>query len=174
MSVRRDADASAAELADRSLVFHRRVRAPRELVFRVWTEGHHLSRWFGPDGFTTTTKAIDIRPGGVWRFTMHGPDGTVYPNRIVYLEVTPPERLVYKHDPDKDDEPINFTVTVTFEQQGPDTAMTMSMVFPTSAALREVCEKFGAEEGAVQTLGRLREYVEGRTAGGGGHEPAQP
>jgi len=141
-------------------VFHRRFRAPRDLVFRAWTESGHIARWWGPDGFTTTTREMDVRPGGVWRFTMHGPDGTDYPNRIVYLEVAPPERLVYKHDPDKDDEPVSFTVTVTFEQQGPDTALTMSMEFPTRAALLEVCEKYGAEEGAVQTLGRLTAYVE--------------
>jgi uncharacterized protein YndB with AHSA1/START domain len=155
---RRRAEALPAQ--DRSLVFHRRFRAPRELVFRAWTDSGHIARWWGPDGFTTTTREMDVRPGGVWRFTMHGPDGTDYPNRIVYLEVAPPERLVYKHDPDKDDEPVSFTVTVTFEQQGPDTALTMSMEFPSRAALLEVCEKYGAEEGAVQTLGRLTAYVE--------------
>jgi uncharacterized protein YndB with AHSA1/START domain len=159
MPVHPAADASA-ELAARSLVFHRRFRAPRERVFRAWTEGPQIVQWWGPDGFTTTTKEMDVRPGGVWRFTMHGPDGTDYPNRIVYLEVAPPGRLVYKHDPDSDDEPVHFTVTVTFEQQGPDTAMTMSMVFPTAQAMRDVCEKYGAEEGAVQTLARLAAYVE--------------
>jgi uncharacterized protein YndB with AHSA1/START domain len=159
-----DAGVSAAELAARSLVFHRRFRAPRELVFRVWTEMGHVGEWWGPDGFTTTTREMDVRPGGVWRFTMHGPDGTDYPNRIVYLEVMPSERLVYRHEPDKEDEPVNFTVTVLFEQQGPDTAMTMSMVFPSSAALHDVVAKYGADEGARQTLGRLEAYLK-RLAG---------
>jgi uncharacterized protein YndB with AHSA1/START domain len=151
-----DVGASAAELAERSLVFHRRFRAPRELVFRAWTESGQIGEWWGPDGFTTTTREMDVRPGGVWRFTMHGPDGTDYPNRIVYLEVSPPERLVYRHEPDRADEPVTFTVTVLFEQQGADTAMTMSMV--------EGVAQYGADEGARQTLGRLEAYVK-RLAG---------
>ena len=106
-------------LAERSLVFHRRFRAPRELVFRAWTEGHQIVQWWGPDGFTTTTREMDVRPGGVWRFILHGPDGTDYPNRIVYQEIAPPERLVYKHEGEDGDEPVDFTVDVTFEQQGP-------------------------------------------------------
>jgi uncharacterized protein YndB with AHSA1/START domain len=159
-----DVGVSAAELAERSLVFHRRFRAPRELVFRAWTESGQIGEWWGPDGFTTTTREMDVRPGGVWRFTMHGPDGTDYPNRIVYLEVSPPERLVYRHEPDRADEPVTFTVTVLFEQQGADTAMTMSMVFPSPVALREVVAKYGADEGARQTLGRLEAYVK-RLAG---------
>ena len=155
-------------LAERSLVFHRRFRAPRELVFRVWTEGQHIVHWWGPDGFTTTTTEMDVRPGGVWRFILHGPDGTDYPNRVVYLEIAPPERLVYRHDGDEGDEPVDFTVTVSFDQQGAETDMTMSMVFPTSAALREVVAKYGADEGAVQMMARLKAYLAALTAGGRG------
>ena len=82
MPVQHDAGVSAAELAERSLVFDRRLRAPRELVFRAWTENRHIGEWWGPDGLTTTTREMDVRPGGVWQFTMHGPDGTDYVERL--------------------------------------------------------------------------------------------
>lgn len=73
----------------------REFDAPRELVFRAWTDPKHLAQWWGPNGFSTTTSAFDLRPGGVWRFVMHGPDGRDYENRVTFDEVVPPERLVY-------------------------------------------------------------------------------
>ena len=63
--------------ADREIVISRVISAPRELVFEAFTELRHLSRWWGPDGFTTTTRAFEFRVGGEWDFVMHGPDGTV-------------------------------------------------------------------------------------------------
>lgn len=68
----------------------RTIDAPRDLVFDAWTDPAHVGQWWGPDGFTTTTHEIDIRPGGVWRFTMHGPDGVDYPNEIAFEEIVPP------------------------------------------------------------------------------------
>jgi uncharacterized protein YndB with AHSA1/START domain len=68
----------------RTIVTTRVFDAPRELVFEAWTNPKHLVQWWGPHGFTTTIRAIDARPGGVWRFVMHGPDGVDYENRIVY------------------------------------------------------------------------------------------
>src|SRR5579863_6976594 len=100
--------------ADRELVFTRHFVAPRELVFEAWTNPQHVAQWWGPVGFTTTIHEMDVRPGGEWRLTMRGPDGTDYKNRIVFLEVAKPERLVYKHEPEKDTEPVNFETTVTF------------------------------------------------------------
>src|ERR1700730_9629904 len=64
--------------ADREIVISRVINAPRELVFEAFTEVRHLSRWWGPDGFTTTTRAFEFRVGGEWEFVMHGPDGTDY------------------------------------------------------------------------------------------------
>ena len=89
--------------------------APRELVFEVFTDPKHLSRWWGPNGFRTTTKAFDFRPGGVWRFVMHGPDGRDYQNRVTYEEIVRPERIVYSHGGDADVEPVTFRTTVMFE-----------------------------------------------------------
>ena len=80
----------------RSIIGTRLFDAPRDLVFSVWTDPKHLAQWWGPYGFTTTTSSFDMRPGGVWRFVMHGPDGTDYENRITYDEIVRPERLVYR------------------------------------------------------------------------------
>jgi len=84
-------DAGSAHAAsDREIVTTRVVDAPRELVFRAWTEPEHVGQWWGPNGFTSTIQEMDVRPGGVWRLVMHGPDGTDYPNESIYLEVVRP------------------------------------------------------------------------------------
>jgi uncharacterized protein YndB with AHSA1/START domain len=96
-----DRDA-ATQTSDRDLVIERIFDAPRQMVFDAWTDPETIGQWWGPRGFTTTVHEMDVRPGGVWRFTMHGPDGTDYPNRVVYDEVVAPERLVYTHGADDD------------------------------------------------------------------------
>ena len=98
---------------------------------------------------------MDVRPGGVWRFVMHGPDGTDYQNRITYREVAKPERLVYAHGGGDDVEPVSFEVTVTFADRGGKTEVTVRMLFPTAEARNETAEKYGAVEGLTQTLERL-------------------
>ena len=145
--------------ADRELVFTRVFDAPRELVFEAWTDPRHVEQWWGPNGFTTTISEMDVRPGGVWRLVMHGPDGVDYRNRIVFLDVVKPERLVYKHDPEKGSEPVNFEVTVTFAEDDGKTRLTMRMLFPSRGARDHVVKKYGADEGAKQTLGRLAEHL---------------
>lgn len=144
---------------DREITATRIFDAPRELVFQMWTDPQHIGQWWGPRGFTTTTYNMDVRPGGVWRFVMHGPDGTDYQNKITYVEIVKPERLVYEHGGDKECEPVNFKVTVTFEEQGGKTRLTMRMLFPSAAARDFTVEKYGAVEGLTQTLGRLEEYL---------------
>jgi uncharacterized protein YndB with AHSA1/START domain len=74
----------------RSIIGSRLLDAPRELVFLAFTEPRHLAQWWGPNGFTTTTHSFDFRPGGVWRFIMHGPDERDYQNRIIYEEIVRP------------------------------------------------------------------------------------
>jgi uncharacterized protein YndB with AHSA1/START domain len=155
-----NAKASAASnTEDRELVFKRVFDAPRDLVFSVWADPMHVAQWWGPNGFTTTISEMDVRPGGVWRLVMHGPDGTDYKNKIVFLEVVKPERLVYKHEPEKDTEPVTFETTVTFADRGNKTELTMRMLFPSAAILEQVVKKYGAIEGANQTLGRLEEHL---------------
>lgn len=77
------------------LVLTRIFDAPRDLVFKVWTDPKHIPHWWGPHGFTTTVQAMDVRPGGAWRFTMRGPDGNDYPFVGEYVEVVAPERIVF-------------------------------------------------------------------------------
>ena len=145
---------------DREIVISRLFNAPRELVWAAWTDPKQLSIWMGPRGFSTTTHEIDVRPGGVWRYMMHGPDGTDYPNKIVYIEVARPERLVYDHMGDDESTADSaFHTTVTFEAQGSKTKLTMRSVFPSKEARDLVVEKYGAIEGGNQTLDRLGEHL---------------
>lgn len=147
-------------VGDRKIVSVRTFDAPRELVFKVWTDPNHIGQWWGPKGFVTTTFSMDVKPGGVWRFVMHGPDGRDYENKITYVEVVEPARLVYKHGSDKDCEPVNFTVTVTFDAVRPGkTKLTMEMTFASEAARDFVVKTYGAVEGLTQTLARLGEKL---------------
>lgn len=143
----------------RMIIATRVFNAPRELVFDAWTDQKHLAQWWGPDGFSTTTRSIDIRAGGVWRFVMHGPDGRDYENRITYVEVMKPKRLVYRHGGGEDVEPVQFEVEVTFEDLGEQTKLTMRMVFPSAEERARVIREYGADKGLAQTLARLAEYV---------------
>src|SRR5437667_12237839 len=83
--------------ADREIVISRVIDAPRELVFEAFTEVRHLSRWWGPEGFTTTTRAFEFRVGGEWDFVMHGPDGTGCQESRSWTEIAPPERIELRH-----------------------------------------------------------------------------
>src|SRR5882672_685957 len=125
---------SLVDTSDREITATRLFDAPRDLVFAMYTEQKHIEQWWGPRGFTTTTAEMKVVPSGTWRFTMHGPDGRDYKNRIVYLEVDRPNRLVYKHDPEKGTEPVNFEVTITFVEKSGKTEVNVRMVFPSAAA----------------------------------------
>lgn len=150
--------------ADREIVTTRIFDAPRELVFDAWTNPAHVGHWWGPNGFSTTTQQMDVRPGGVWKYTMHGPDGANYPNSTVYKEVVRPERLVYAQGGAREGGPaVQFTSTVTFEdisENGrPRTRLTMRAVFPSVEALAMVVREYKADEGGRQHLGRLAQYL---------------
>ena len=157
-------DASARadlDVADdgRTIITSRLFDAPRELVFAAWTDPKHLAQWWGPDGFTTTTRAIEVHPGGVWRFVMHGPDGRDYENCITWHEIVRPERLVYSHGGTVDAEPVQFRTTVTFEDVGGKTRLTMRAVFPSAKERDRVAREYGAVEGAQQHLARLAAHL---------------
>ena len=142
-----------------TIVFNRTFDAPRELVWQAWTDPKYIAHWWGPNGFTNTIHAMDVKPGGVWRFIMHGPDGTDYPNKIIYREVVKPERLVYDHSGDDNpDDPHVFQVLVTFTEDAGKTKVFMRMTFPSIKARNSVIE-FGAVEGGAQTLDRLEQYI---------------
>jgi uncharacterized protein YndB with AHSA1/START domain len=144
----------------RSIIGTRVFDAPRALVFSVWTDPKHLAQWWGPNGFTTTTRAFDFRPGGVWRFVMHGPDGRDYQNRITFDEIVPPERIVYRHSGGDDVEPVQFTQTVTFKDLGNgQTLLRWHGTFPSAEERARVIRDYGADKGLVQTMARLDDYV---------------
>jgi uncharacterized protein YndB with AHSA1/START domain len=147
------------ESDQRAIIATRIFDAPRELVFALWTDPVHLAQWWGPNGFTTTTHGFDMRPGGVWRFVMHGPDGRDYQNRITYEEIVSPERIVYRHGGDADVEPVQFKTTVSFEELGGKTRITMRMDFPSARERDRVIKEYGAADGLAQTLARLEEFV---------------
>lgn len=147
----------------RSIIGTRILNAPRDLVFAAFADPKHLVQWFGPDGFTTTTSAFDFKPGGVWRFVMHGPDGRDYQNRITYDEIVPPERIVYHHGGGDDVEPVQFNTTVTFEDLGNNqTRIVWHGTFPSAEERARVIREYGADKGLVQNLARLGAYVESR------------
>jgi uncharacterized protein YndB with AHSA1/START domain len=154
---RRDAPASTAT-ADREIVISRVISAPPELVFEAFTEVRHLSRWWGPEGFTTTTRAFEFRIGGEWEFVMHGPDGTDYQEWISWTEIVPPERIALLHGEFRDD-PDVFESVLTFAPDGAVTRIEMRTVFRTKELRDEAVEKYHAIEGGQQTLDNLAAYV---------------
>ena len=160
MPDRRAAASQAADTADREIVLSRVFDAPRELVWDAWTDPQQVVEWWGPKGFTTTIHEMDVRPGGIWRHTMHGPDGTDYANKSTFLEVVKPARIVYSHGGGKKGDPgAQFVATWTFEAQGNKTKLTLRMVFPSAAAREHVVKTYGAIEGGKQTLARLADYL---------------
>lgn len=149
--------ASDVPAAEREIVLTRTYDAPRELVWDALTQAEHLTEWWGPDGFTITIAEIDVRPGGVWRFLMHGPDGTDYPNVVEYREVVRPELLTYTHG-DGENRARDFEVTVRLTEEAGRTTVTSRMVFATAEA-RRITIDFGAVELGNQTYAKLAEYL---------------
>src|SRR5690348_8303213 len=145
-------------MADREIVISRVINASRELVFEAFTEVRHLSRWWGPDGFTTTTQSFEFRVGGEWVFVLHGPDGTDYPEWITWTEISPPERIALLHGEFRED-PNAFESVLTFEPDAAATRIEMRTVFPTKELRDEAVEKYHAIEGGQQTLGNLAAYI---------------
>ena len=144
--------------ADREIVISRDIHAPRKVVFEAFTEARHLSQWWGPEGFTTTTRSFEFREGGAWDFVMHAPDGTDYQEWITWTEVTPPERIAMLHGESRDD-PNAFESVLTFEPDGAATWIEMRTVFPTKELRDQAVEKHHAIEGGQQTLSNLAAYV---------------
>ncbi len=143
---------------DREIVISRVIDAAREVVFEAFTEVRHLSQWWGPEGFTTTTRAFEFRAGGVWDFVMHGPDGTDYQEWISWTEIDAPERIALLHGESRGD-PNAFESVLTFAPDGAATRIEMRTVFPTKALRDQAVEKYHAIEGGQQTLSNLAAYV---------------
>ncbi|MFI5097370.1 MAG: SRPBCC domain-containing protein [Candidatus Acidiferrales bacterium] len=152
--------AATANTADREIAATRIYDAPRELVWKAWTQQEHITNWWGPNGFTTTTCEMEVRPGGAWRHGMHGPDGTEYPGGGVYREVVKPEILVFTNiATDKDGNLVFDGLTsVTFVKRNGKTILTLearglAMVAYSAAYLK------GMEQGWTQSLERLAAFA---------------
>jgi len=154
------AETAAAEPEEaRSIVIERLLGAPRELVFKAFTTAEHLAHWWGPTGFSITTFAFEFKPGGVWRFVMHGPDGRDYQNRQVFQVIEPPARIVARHGGGGDVEPASHETRITLEAEDDKTRLTWRLVFASIAERDRIAREYGAVEGGQQTVGRLAEYV---------------
>ncbi|MCB1089534.1 MAG: SRPBCC domain-containing protein, partial [Verrucomicrobiae bacterium] len=138
-------------------------RAPRGLVWQVWTDPAHLIHWWGPRGFSLTHHSKDLRVGGSWVYTMHGPDGVDYPNTTTYLEVIEGEKLVYDHGSDGQSQPL-FRVTVTFAEVPEGTQMDLTMAFESEEVARAMGEVI-RKAGGYSTWDRLAEYLEKQAEG---------
>jgi len=137
--------------------------APVQAVWDAWTDPEQVAQWWGPRGFTLTTHSKDLRPGGNWTYTMHGPDGVDYPNKTHYFEVGKCSKLVYDHGA-SDDRPPLFRVTVHFSETDGKTTMDMTMALPTPEAAEEI-RKFIKQAGGNATWDRLAEYLEQQSSG---------
>jgi uncharacterized protein YndB with AHSA1/START domain len=132
--------------------------APVRMVWDAWTDPEKVGKWWGPRGFTLTTKSKELRPGGRWIYTMHGPDGTDYPNIATYHEVVPMKRLVYDHGGNEERQKL-FTVTATFSESDGKTTLDMTMAFDTAAIAAE-SRVFIKKAGGNGTWDRLAEFLE--------------
>jgi uncharacterized protein YndB with AHSA1/START domain len=157
MTTTRDTAAQTTR-ADREIVVSRVIGASREVVFEAFTEVRHLSHWWGPEGFTTSTRAFAFRVGGAWDFVMHGPDGTDYQEWVVWTEISPPERIALRHGA-FDGDPDAFESVLTFTAEGAATRVEMRTTFPTAQLRREAVETYHAVEGGQQTLSHLAAYA---------------
>jgi uncharacterized protein YndB with AHSA1/START domain len=138
----------AVTLSDREIATTRVLDASPELVFRAFSDPAHLARWWGPKGFTNTFHEFDLRPGGAWRFVMHGPDGAHYQNHSVFVEVVPPERIVINHVSGP-----HFHLTITLAEQAGRTKLSWRMLFESAAECDKV--KTFAVPANEQNLDRL-------------------
>jgi uncharacterized protein YndB with AHSA1/START domain len=148
------------KVADRGISITRVFDAPREMIWDAWTDPKQIVQWWGPRGFTSTIHEMDVRPGGVWKSTMHGPDGTDYVNHCVFKEVVKPELIVYKLTGGrKEDRDLQAEVRWIFEAQGEKTKLTLYMLFPTAEAHERSATAYKVIEGGNETLDRLREHL---------------
>ena len=147
-------DAPKADTSDRELRASRFFKAPRPLVYRMWTEPEHIAQWWGPRGFTTTIQQMDVREGGEWRFILHGPDGADYPNHTVYEAIAPPERLVLKH--------LSWPhhrMHISFTEAEGGTNVSIHMLFEEAADFNKVVLEYDAAKGLRENLDRLGEHI---------------
>lgn len=139
------------------LIHTRLLKAPRELVWEVWTTPEHIKEWWGPIGFSVTNDSMEVKPGGAWKFTMHGMGGN-FPNIIKFERVEKPSLLSFRNG--SPDDKYGFESIVTFEERGNSTLLTFKSIFSSEEVLDELNRKVNAIEGGKQTLNRLESYLD--------------
>ena len=155
---------AAASAEDKTLFITRTLNAPRALVWKTFADPYHLAQWWGPEGYTNRVEKLDFRTGGSWLHVMIGPDGRELPTDNIVLEVTEPERIVYRNAPADprlfgDNPPPAFTKTVTFEDLGGGrTQLTLVCIFDTEAH-REAVIRRGFSIGTNQSFDKLEAYL---------------
>jgi uncharacterized protein YndB with AHSA1/START domain len=153
----------AAKSSSNEIKITRLYDAPVRAVWDAWTDPKQVAMWWGPRGFSLTTHSKDLRAGGHWHYTMHGPDGVDYPNKTHYLEVEKYARLVYDHGGNDERHPM-FRVTVLFAELKGKTKLDMTMALPTPEAADET-RAFIKKAGGNTTWDRLAEYLEKASSG---------
>jgi len=141
--------------ADREIRISRLVNAPVDLVWEAWTNPDHIKKWWGPNGFTNTIHRMDVKKGGEWNLTMHGPDGTDYKNKSIYREIVKYKKLVYEHISGP-----QFVATIKFESQGEKTLIDWHMLFETKEQFIQTVKTFKADEGLKQNVDKLAHYLQ--------------
>ncbi|MFN3729324.1 MAG: SRPBCC domain-containing protein [Fimbriimonadaceae bacterium] len=143
-----------------TLSVSRVIDAPPMRVWQAWTDPETIAEWWGPEGFTTTTREFSLTVGGYWRFTMHGPDGTDYPNVIHFTQVEPGRLLAWDQWGEGDFADFHHKSVVSFiAREDQRTEVVLTSVLPSAERLEELIRDFGAEKGAHDTLRRLDEVV---------------
>ena len=156
-------NASAKEvsgISERQIIVTRLINAPLALVFKAFHEPKHITNWWGPNGFRTTTHEMQFRVGGRWKNTMHGPDGTDYDNFSIYTDIRENELIAYDHFAGEGG-PLHFQAEISFKAEGEKTRVTLQLTAPTKDE-RDAMAKFGAIEGGEQTLARLEAHLSGK------------
>jgi uncharacterized protein YndB with AHSA1/START domain len=149
--------ANALKGDDREINITRLIAAPRDLVFKAFSDPKGLAVWWGPNGFTTTTRTLQFRVGGVWDYTMHGPDGTDYPNYVSYTSIEPGSRIAYDHGTDAGN-PAMFKAAIDFRDEAGGTRVNLKLTL-NDATERPRYVGFGAVEGGYQNLERLDAWL---------------
>ena len=129
------------------------LKFPIDLVWEVWTNPEHIANWWGPNGFTNTIHKMDFLEDGEWNLTMHGSDGKNYPNKSIFKEILPFEKIVFEHfNP-------HFITTVLFQSQNSETVLDWSLLFDTEEMFDIVVKAHKADQGQKENLEKLEKYL---------------
>jgi uncharacterized protein YndB with AHSA1/START domain len=163
MSANNGSNSTSTKVKGLEMIMERFFMAPRELVFRMYTEPEHIVRWWGPHGWTTTNYQMDVRPGGIWHYCMRSEDGIEAWGKSTYQEIQEPEKIVYidafsdENGNDAEDMPV-MKITIDFIEEGNGTKIISSTLFESQEELQKVLD-MGAEQGMNETFDRLETYL---------------